>query len=168
MKITVTNYIYPIRFSYKGWYVLLNKKIGLFSTVSVEAIFTPQNLRDNIKAEQEMIKFALEHIETATWGPSLQKFTMDDYYKYLSISNQYLSAHTSPTAVRKERFSANSLLDNFVGSNTSATKKLLKKVEEYMDANLPTIKEVDSRPYKEYIRSSDIHPTIKRFIEGIY
>lgn len=166
MKVTVTNYIYPIKFSYRGWNVTLNKKVSFFSTVSVEAIFTPQNLADEIKSEQQLLKMALDNNmfnPTDLMGQRISVPTYSDYNKFIQVSNDYIRSLPQVKS-RIEKFSASNGLDNFMGSNTTSTKKLLKKVEDFMNSNLPVISGFDKRPYKAYLKRMGVPASILYYI----
>lgn len=171
MKVTVTNYIFPIHFSYRGWYVKLEKRTAFFSTLSVEAIFTPFSMYDSIIREQNLVKSHISNSSTAinnsVFAPfhtlfQVENFDSSDYSLYLHASNSYLKKLT-PFSPRTERFSANSYLDNFMGSNTSATKKLLEKVEDYMNTHLPFV-ESDKSNYLTYLKNHGVNSSIISFI----
>ena len=170
MKVTVTNYLFPIHFQYKGWYVTLNKKTSFFSTLAVEAVFTPPSLADSIREEQNLIRMLMTSPSTNIYNPYQSLFqprtvkpTEAEYNRYIQVSNSYIQTlpHVSS---RTERFTASNGLDNFMGSNTISTKKLLKKVENYMDANLPTIASYDRKPYKAYLLRNGVSESILRYI----
>ena len=44
IKITVRNYMFPLCFSHNGWNVRLEKRIGFFKDLTVEAYFTPPSM----------------------------------------------------------------------------------------------------------------------------
>lgn len=171
MRVIVSNYIYPIKFSHRGWNVVLNKKISFLNTVSVKAVFTIPNLKDEILSEQKHIKFVVENPNTK---PILGRtpfpiITKSDYKTYLKVSNNFIQEKALTTSSRTENFSANSLLDNFMGSNTTATRKVLKKVETYMNTHLPEISiTIDKSEYVDYLRNAGVHSSILMRVGCIY
>lgn len=90
----------------------------------------------------------------------MSSISLADYNKYLQESNAFIETRTSNLSPRVERFSANNLLDNFMGSNTAATKKLLKKIENYINVNLPNIPDIDRSEYISFLQRLGICNTI--------
>lgn len=164
MRVIVSNYIYPIKFSHRGWNVVLNKKISFLNTVSVKAVFTIPNLKDEILSEQRYIKFVVENPDTKPilgGAPPPPIITKSDYKTYLKVSNNFIAEKALTSSSRTENFSANNLLDNFMGSNTTATRKVLKKVETYMNTYLPEISiTIDKSEYIDYLRNAGVHSSI--------
>lgn len=134
IKVTVRNYIFPITFSYKGWNVKLEKRLGLFKDVAVEATFTPTDpLYDD-------------------------KFFLNDDMEFMALANRYIASLNLPPT-QSARFSANGgLMDRFLGQNISATQKIVDKVTSYMDSNLPTIKPLDIKDYLTFLMNNGINP----------
>ena len=166
IKITVSNYIFPIHFKHNGWNVTLNKKFS-FNTLSVEAVFEPEDVRKDVKSEQEWLKIHLYPSQNTFGGfGSLGRvqISIDDYNKYLDVSNRFLTTHTHCPSIQKQKFSANNLLDNFVGSNTSATKKVIEKVEAYMSSRLPA-NPVDKKSYVSYLKTQGVSINILAIID---
>ncbi len=134
IKVTVRNYIFPIIFSYKGWNVKLEKRLGLFKDVAVEATFTPTDpLYDD-------------------------KFFLNDDMEFMTLANRYIALLNLPPT-QSARFSANGgLMDRFLGQNISSTQKIVDKVTSYMDSNLPTIKPLDVKDYLTFLMNNGINP----------
>ena len=133
IKVTVRNYMFPITFSYKGWDVKLEKRMGLFKDIAVEATFTPTDplYRD--------------------------KLLMGDDREFMSLANRYVASLYLPNT-QYARFSANGgLLDRFLGQNISATQKVIDKVTSYMDSNLPYIKPFDLKEYLTFLVDNGIN-----------
>ena len=87
IKVTVRNYMFPITFSYKGWDVKLEKRMGLFKDIAVEATFTPT---DPLYSD---------------------KLLMGDDREFMSLANRYVASLYLPNT-QYARFSANGgLLD---------------------------------------------------------
>ena len=150
IKVTVHNYIFPINFSYKGWDVRLEKKMGLFKDVSVEAFFKPSDPFYNDK-------FFLNGILTPT-----------EYNLYQRVLNQYISTLNLPNS-QTYKFSANGgLLDRFLGQNISATQKVVDKVTAYIDSNLPKIREISIKEYLSFLANSGLTTEILNKIATMY
>lgn len=134
IKVTVRNYIFPITFSYKGWNVKLEKRLGLFKDVTVEATFTPSDPLYN------------------------DKFFLNDDIEFMALANKYIASLNLPPT-QSAHFSANGgLMDRFLGQNISATQKIVDKVTSYMDSNLPTIKPLDIKDYLTFLMNNGINP----------
>lgn len=150
IKVTVHNYLFPINFKYKGWEVRLEKKMGLFKDVSVEAFFKPYDPFYNDK-------FFLNGYLTPT-----------EYTLYISVLNKYISTLNFPCP-QTYRFSANGgLLDRFFGQNISATQKVVDKVTSYIDSNLPKIKVINIKEYLTFLVNNGITPVILNKITTMY
>lgn len=133
IKVTVRNYMFPITFSYKGWDVKLEKRMGLFKDIAVEATFTPT---DPLYSD---------------------KLLMGDDREFMSLANRYVASLYLPNT-QYARFSANGgLLDRFLGQNISATQKVIDKVTSYMDSNLPYIKPFDIKEYLTFLVDNGIN-----------
>lgn len=133
IKVTVRNYMFPTTFSYKGWDVKLEKRMGLFKDIAVEATFTPT---DPLYSD---------------------KLLMGDDREFMSLANRYVASLYLPNT-QYARFSANGgLLDRFLGQNISATKKVIDKVTSYMDSNLPYIKPFDLKEYLTFLVDNGIN-----------
>ena len=133
IKVTVRNYMFPITFSYKEWDVKLEKHMGLFKDIAVEATFTPTDPLYN------------------------DKLLMGDDREFMSLANRYVASLHLPNT-QYARFSANGgLLDRFLGQNISATQKVIDKVTSYMDSNLPYIKPFDLKEYLIFLVDNGIN-----------
>lgn len=133
IKVTVRNYMFPITFSYKGWDIKLEKRMGLFKDIAVEATFTPT---DPLYSD---------------------KLLMGDDREFMSLANRYVASLYLPNT-QYARFSANGgLLDRFLGQNISATQKVIDKVTSYMDSNLPYIKPFDLKEYLTFLVDNGIN-----------
>lgn len=133
IKVTVRNYMFPITFSYKGWDVKLEKRMGMFKDITVEATFTPTDPLYN------------------------DKFLMGDDSEFISLANRYVASLHLPNT-QYARFSANGgLLDRFLGQNISATQRVIDKVTSYMDSNLPYIKPFDLKEYLTFLMDNGIN-----------
>ena len=153
MKVTIHNYIFPINFTHKGWNVTLNKKMGFFKDVSVEAIFSPPTKESFVSMERDILRGLIS-------STGKIRISQSDYNKYIQISNQYLSTLNYPSQ-RTMRFSANgNMIDRFLGQNISATQKVVDQVESYMNSNLPTLAEFDSAKYVNYMIKNGVSSAI--------
>ncbi|MDO5333804.1 MAG: hypothetical protein Q4F93_07290 [bacterium] len=133
IKVTVRNYMFPITFSYKGWDVKLEKRVGLFKDIPVEATFTPTDPIYN------------------------DKVLLEDDRAFMSLANRYVASLHLPNT-QFARFSANGgLLDKFLGQNISATQKVIDKVTSYIDSNLPYIKPFDLKEYLTFLVNNGIN-----------
>lgn len=133
IKVTVRNYMFPITFSYKGWDVKLEKRMGIFKDITVEATFTPTDPLYN------------------------DKFLMGDDSEFMSLANRYVASLHLPNT-QYARFSANGgLLDRFLGQNISATQRVIDKVTSYMDSNLPYIKPFVLKEYLTFLMDNGIN-----------
>lgn len=125
--------MFPITFSYKGWDVKLEKRMGLFKDVTVEATFTPTDPLYN------------------------DKFFLEGDAEFMSLANRYIASLNLPNA-QYARFSANGgLMDRFLGQNISATQRVIDKVTAYMDSNLPYIKPFDLKEYLTFLADNGIN-----------
>ena len=125
--------MFPITFSYKGWDVKLEKRMGLFKDVTVEATFTPSDPLYN------------------------DKFFFESDAEYMSLANRYIASLNLPN-VQYARFSANGgLMDRFLGQNISATQRVIDKVTAYMDSNLPHIEPFDLKEYLTFLADNGIN-----------
>ena len=162
IKVTINNYRFPIHFSYKGWSVKLEKRIALFKDVGVEATFTPptisyqfwQTLLPN-EVRQKLINIGF-YIEA-------------DYNKFVLCTNSYVALFKYPQETSC-KFSANGgLLDRFLGQNISATEKVVKKVTEWMDVNLPKLQEEPNElSYTMYLKRNGVSENIISVIKEAY
>lgn len=156
IKVTIRNYNFPITFSHKGWSVKLSKRIGLFKDIAVEAYFEPQTAYQSLKFVRNTIHSLLEN--------GTLKVSQRDFNKYVSLSDSFCNRFKYPSASSKN-FSANGgLWDRFLGQNISATEKLVNKVVEYMDINLPQIPSLNTFEYINYLRENGINPSIYAII----
>lgn len=150
IKVTVHNYLFPINFTYKGWSVRLEKKMGLFKDVSVKAFFKPSDQFYNDK-------FFLNGILTPT-----------EYNLYLSVLNKYISTINLPSP-QTYKFSANGgLMDRFLGQNISATQNVVDKVTAYIDSVLPQIRPINVKEYLNFLANNGISQTMLNKITTIY
>jgi hypothetical protein len=125
--------MFPITFSYKGWDVKLEKRVGLFKDIPVEATFTPTDPIYN------------------------DKVLLEDDRAFMSLANRYVASLHLPNT-QFARFSANGgLLDRFLGQNISATQKVIDKVTSYIDSNLPYIKPFDLKEYLTFLVNNGIN-----------
>jgi len=150
IKVTVHNYLFPIHFTYKGWDVRLEKKMGIFKDVSVEAFFKPSDQFYNDK-------FFLNGFLTPT-----------EYNLYLSVLNKYISTMNLPSP-QTYKFSANGgLMDRFLGQNISATQKVVDKVTEYIDSVLPQIRPISIKEYLSFLANNGLNTEILNKIAAMY
>lgn len=159
IKVTIHNYMFPIHFRYKGWRVKLEKKIDLFKDVKVEATFTPPHI--DFDYWNIIVPDKVEQI--------LKKrgtYRQADYEKYLLYTKRYISSFTNTQQTKSCGFSANGgLLDRFLGQNISATDKVINKVTEWMDINLPTVQEPDDNKYITYLMQNGVSNTITSIVK---
>mgnify|MGYP000091966889 CR=1 FL=1 len=162
IKVTVHNYMFPIHFSYKGWAVKLEKRMALFKDIGVEATFTPPQINYNFwhtylpnEVRQKLVDIGF--------------YREADYNKYVLATNSYISSFKFPQET-SFRFSANGgMWNRFWGQNISATDKVIKKVTEWMDTNLPKLQEEpDEFGYIIYLKQHGISDIILSIIKEAY
>lgn len=158
IKVTVRNYTFPITFSHNGWNVRLEKRIGFFKDVSVEAFFTPPS-QPNIGLWTEKIPNQVQEMVMRS-GLYPSKVSLKDIEIYRDESQRYVKSISYPIA-HSYRFSANgNLLDRFLGQNLSATQKLVDNVVDYMNHNLPKITELTIYGYINHLQYSGVNSYI--------
>lgn len=162
IKVTVQNYIFPIHFSYKGWSVKLEKRMALFKDIGVEATFTPPQINYNFWRT-----YLPNEVRQKLIGIGFYRET--DYNKYVSCTNSYISSFKFPQET-SFRFSANGgAWDRFWGQNISATDKVINKVTEWMDANLPKLQaQPNELDYIIYLKQHEMSNIILSIIKEAY
>lgn len=162
IKVTIHNYTFPIHFSYKGWSVKLEKRMALFKDIGVEATFSPPQIDYNF-----WHTYLPNEVRLKLIGIGFYRET--DYNKYVSCTNSYVSSFKIPQET-SFRFSANGgAWDRFWGQNISATDKVIKKVTEWMDANLPKLQEAPNEfGYMIYLKQHGISEIILSIIREAY
>ena len=56
-------------------------------------------------------------------------------------------------------------MDRFLGQNISATDKVINKVTEWMDINLPTVQEPDDNKYITYLIQNGVSNAITSIVK---
>jgi len=158
IKVTVRNYTFPITFSYNGWNVRLEKRIGFFKDVSVEAFFTPPTKPDLVFWCEKIPNQVQEFVIRSGLYPT--KVSLKDMETYRNMARRYVNTINYPIA-QSYRFSANgNLIDRFIGQNLSATQKVVDKVVDYMNHNLPKITELTIYEYINYLQRNGVNSQI--------
>lgn len=162
IKVTIHNYSFPIHFSYNGWSVKLEKRMALLKDVRVEATFTPPSINYNFW-HTTLPNEVRKNLINAGF------FREADYNKYISYTNSYINSFKYPQETAY-KFSANGgLLDRFLGQNISATDKVIKNVTEWMDENLPKLKDAPNEfGYTIFLRQNGVSDIILSVIKEAF
>lgn len=158
IKVTVRNYMFPLCFSHNGWNVRLEKRIGFFKDLTVEAYFTPPSMPNptywNEVLPQRVLSFLINR------GLYLNTVPSKDMEQYKNIAQKYVNSIKYPM-VQNCRFSANGgLLDRFIGQNISSTQKVVDKIVDYMNHNLPKLEELTTCGYLNHLEKKGVNPDI--------
>ncbi len=142
VKVTVSNYVFPFKFTYKSWVIFVTKENSLFS-------FNDLNIKARIEV-CESSGFMAEWLYTKITGKEFwtmstwERFnlTLNDstYQKCERLAESFLS---TKKPIEYKFGVRGSMVDRFLGSNTSATEKAQKQIMEYIDRNL-------SSPFEEW------------------
>ena len=158
IKVTVRNYMFPLCFSHNGWNVRLEKRIGFFKDIAVEAYFTPPVLPDytywNEILPQQVLSLLIQKGQYPT------HVSAKDIERYKSIARNYVNGIKYPAA-QSHKFSANGgFLDRFIGQNISSTQKVVDNIVDYMNHNLPKIEELTIYGYLNSLQDNGVNPYI--------
>lgn len=158
IKVTVRNYMFPLCFSHNGWNVRLEKRIGFFKDLTVEAYFTPPSM-PNLTYWNEVLPEQVLSILIQK-GLYLSSVSSTDMERYRMIARNYVNSIKYPMA-QNRKFSANGgLLDRFVGQNISSTQKVVDNIVDYMNHNLPKLEELTTCGYLNNLQNNGINPCI--------
>lgn len=150
--------MFPLCFSHNGWKVRLEKRIGFFKDLTVEAYFTPPSM-PNLTYWNEVLP---EQVLSALIqkGLYLNAVSSKDMERYKMIARNYVNSIKYPMA-QNHKFSANGgLLDRFVGQNISSTQKVVDNIVDYMNHNLPKLEELTTYGYLNNLQNNGINPCI--------
>lgn len=135
VKVTVSNYVFPFKFTYKSWVIFVAKENGFFS-------FNDLNIKARIEV-CESSGFMAEWLYTQKTGKEFwsmspwERFnlTLNDstYQECERLAERFLS---TKKPVEYKFGVRGGMVDRFLGSNTSATEKAQKQIMEYIDRNL--------------------------------
>lgn len=147
--------MFPMTFSHNGWNVRLEKRIGFFKDIAIEAYFTPPTMPNfnywNEVLPQEVLSILIKG------GLYPTSVSSKDMERYKMISRNYVNDIKYPSA-QSCKFSANGgLLDRFIGQNISSTQKVVDKVVDYMNRNLPKLEELTSCGYLNHLQNNGVN-----------
>jgi hypothetical protein len=158
IKVTISNYKFPISFSHNGWNVRLEKRIEFFKDIAVEAFFTPP-LEPDLVFWCSKIPMLVQEIATRS-GLYPSQISREDMTTYQAIAQRYVKSISYPAA-QSYRVSANGgLIDRFFGQNLSATDKVIDKIVNYMNHNLPKLTEFSVIVYVNTLQDSGVNSNI--------
>ena len=134
-KVTVSNYVFPFNFIYKSWVIFVTKENGLFSfnDLNIKARIEVRESSDSMAAWLYTEITGKEFWTMSTW----ERFSLTSnditYQKCERLAESFLSAKKP---IEYKFGVRGSMVDRFLGSNTSATEKAQKQIMEYIDRNL--------------------------------
>lgn len=165
IKVTIRNYMFPLCFSHNGWNVRLEKRIGFFKDIAVEAYFTPPTLPNHKYWNEVLPQQVLSILINRGLYPN--SVSSKDIERYKIIAQKYVNNIKYPMA-QNRKFSANGgLLDRFVGQNISSTQKVVDKIVDYMNHNLPKLEELTACGYLNHLENMGVNPYIISAISQI-
>ena len=158
IKVTIRNYMFPLCCSHNGWNVRLEKRIGFFKDIAVEAYFTPPALPNHKYWNEVLPQQVLSILINRGLYPN--PVSSKDIERYKIIAQKYVDNIKYPMA-QNRKFSANGgLLDRFVGQNISSTQKVVDKIVDYMNHNLPKLEELTACGYLNHLENMGVNPYI--------
>lgn len=158
IKVTVRNYMFPLCFSHNGWNIRLEKRIGFFKDLTVEAYFTPPSMPNLTYWNEVLPKQVLSVLIQK--GLYLSSVSSKDMERYKMIARNYVNSIKYPAA-QSHKFSANGgFLDRFIGQNISSTQKVVDSIVDYMNHNLPKIEELTIYGYLNRLQDNGVNSYI--------
>lgn len=150
--------MFPLVFSHNGWNVKLEKRVGFFKDIAVEAYFTPPAIPNytywNDVLPQQVLSILIQK------GKYLNSVSFNDMERYREIARNYVNGIKYPMS-QSHKFSANGgLFDRFIGQNISSTQKVVDNVINYMNHNLPKIEELTIYGYLNHLQNSSVNQNI--------
>ena len=138
--VTIRNYNFPIRFSYKGWNVEVTDNTGLFSMkdlkVRVKMVVDSEGISSNIAhATAKVAK--IKEMQKRFMGVYSMNFMQEDTAVYQSEYNRILKLANDfarkKGAIDYTLGANGGMLDRFFGQNISAVEMMCQKVVENID-----------------------------------
>ena len=138
--VTIRNYNFPIRFSYRGWNVEITDNTGLFSMkdlkVRVRMVVASEEISSSIAhATARVIK--IKEMQKRFMGVYSMNFMQEDTAVYQSEYNRILKLANDfarkKGAIDYTLGTNGGMLDRFFGQNISAVEKMCQKVVENID-----------------------------------
>lgn len=158
IKVTIRNYMFPLCFSHNGWNVRLEKRIGFFKDLTVEAYFTPPSMPNITYYNEVLPKQVLSALIQK--GLYLSSVSSKDMERYKMIAHNYVNSIKYPMP-QSRKFAANGgLWDRFVGQNISSTQKAVDNIVDYMNRYLPKIEELTIYGYLNHLQNNGINSYI--------
>lgn len=158
IKITISNYTFPISFFYNGWNVRLEKRIGFFKDIAVEAYFNPPAMPNNAYWNETLPQRVMSVLINRGLYPNY--VSSKDLERYKTIARNYVSSIKYPMA-QSHKFSANGgLWDRFIGQNISSTQKVVDIIIDFMNNNLPKLEELTACGYLNHLENNGINSVI--------
>ena len=142
IKITVRNYMFPLCFSHNGWNVRLEKRIGFFKDLTVEAYFTPPSMPNLTYWNEVLPKQVLSVLIQK--GLYLGSVSSKDMERYKMIARNYVNSIKYPMAQNRK----------------SSTQKVVDNIVDYMNHNLPKLEELTTCGYLNHLQNNGINPYI--------
>lgn len=148
MGIVIHNYLFPIRFSYKGWYVEMDEVKGFFQLKDLkvrveikpslgEYVSSLAQLFAYGKISQEIKKAKAEGRIRYAISRNYENVLNTEEYKEALAYYSKLYSEYSHLKKRTYTLSINGgLFDRLLGQNISATEKAKKQILEYIDNHL--------------------------------
>lgn len=150
--------MFPLCFSHNGWNIRLEKRIGFFKDLTVEAYFTPPSMPNLTYWNEVLPKQVLSVLIQK--GLYLSSVSSKDMERYKMIARNYVNSIKYPAA-QSHKFSANGgFLDRFIGQNISSTQKVVDSIVDYMNHNLPKIEELTIYGYLNRLQDNGVNSYI--------
>lgn len=150
--------MFPLCFSHNGWNVRLEKRIGFFKDIAVEAYFIPPTLPNRTYWNEILPQQLLSALIQQGLFPN--SVSSKDIERFKMIGQNYVNSIKYPMA-QNRKFSANGgLWDRFIGQNISSTQKVVDNIVDYMNHNLPKLEELTTCGYLNHLQNNGINPYI--------
>ena len=150
--------MFPLCFSHNGWNVRLEKRIGFFKDLTVEAYFTPPSMPNLTYWNEVLPKQVISALIQK--GLYLSSVPSKDMERYKMIARYYVNSIKYPMP-QNHKFSANGgLWDRFIGQNISSTQKAVNNIVDYMNRYMPKIEELTIYGYLNHLQKNGINPYI--------